>query len=84
VKLSTTLADALTEMSAKEVRKALRKKGCEELRQKGSHLQIKCDDKVPAFGAPCHTTIPMHGGDIKKGTMHSINKSVEPCVGPIR
>lgn len=75
MRLSEELTLAL-EMSARDVRKALKKKGCEELRQNGSHLQMKCQ--------ACQTTIPMHGGDIKKGTLHSIKKSVHTCVGDIQ
>ncbi len=75
MKLAESLQSALAEMSARDVRKTLRKRGCDEKRQKGSHLQVQC--------GTCQTTIPMHGGDIKKGTMHGISKSVEPCVGSI-
>lgn len=76
MKLSEDLHAALTEMSAKDVRKTLKKKGCEELRQTGSHLQVKCGDQ-------CQTTIPMHGGDVAIGTLKSIERSVKGCVGSI-
>lgn len=82
-KLSTMLESALTEMSARELRKNLRKKGCEELRQTGSHLQMKCSPRCATCGPQCQTTIPMHNGDIKKGTLQGIKKSVQPCVGTI-
>jgi predicted RNA binding protein YcfA (HicA-like mRNA interferase family) len=64
----------LTEMSARELRKILRKEGCVELRQKGSHLQVKC--------GRCQSTVPVHGGhDIKKGTLGAIERSLEVCLG---
>lgn len=57
--------------SAREVRKALRKAGCEELRQKGSHMQVQC----PPEGR--QTTVPVHGSkDIARGTLRSIERSV--------
>ena len=64
----------LAEMSARELRKILRKEGCVELRQSGSHLQVKC--------GKCQSTIPMHKGrDIKKGTLGAIERSLEICIG---
>lgn len=64
----------LTEMSARELRRLLRREGCVELRQKGSHLQIQC--------GRCQSTIPVHGArDIKRGTLGSIERSLELCLG---
>jgi predicted RNA binding protein YcfA (HicA-like mRNA interferase family) len=64
----------LTEMSARELRQKLRKEGCIELRQKGSHLQVQC--------GKCQSTIPMHKGrDIKRGTLGAIERSLEVCLG---
>lgn len=31
--------------------------------------------------ATCHTTVPMHTGDIPKGTLGSIEKAMEPAFG---
>lgn len=69
--LSHELYGAIYEMSARDVRKVLRKAGCRELRQKGSHIQILCPpDK--------QSTVPVHGKkDIKKGTLKSIEKSLD-------
>jgi len=64
--------DALLEMRPRKVRKRLRKAGCKELRQKGSHLRVSCppDDRK--------STIPVHKGkDIKKGTLKSIEKDLD-------
>ena len=62
-------------MTAREVVKQLLKHGCTEDRQKGSHRR---------FTSPCgkcHTTVAMHSGDIKKGTLASINRHMTPCLG---
>ena len=34
--------DTLLEMSARQVMKTLKKAGCEVIRQKGSHAQVRC------------------------------------------
>lgn len=61
-------------MSARALRQILRREGCVELRQKGSHLQIQC--------GKCRSTIPVHGGrDIKRGTLGSIERNLELCLG---
>lgn len=60
----------LDEISSRQVRKNLRKAGCEEIRQTGSHVQVKCPSGK-------QTTVPAHSGkDIKKGTLHAIEKSL--------
>lgn len=60
----------LDEMNSREALKSLRKAGCEEIRQTGSHVQVKCPNGK-------QTTIPAHSGkDIKKGTFHAIEKSL--------
>ena len=61
-------------MKARELRKRLRQLGCVELRQRGSHLMVRCDD--------CQTVVPVHKGeDIKPGTLRSIIKALAPCLG---
>jgi len=68
-------AQEMAEMSARELRKKLRANDCVELRQKGSHLQVKCGG--------CQSTVPVHGNDdIAKGTFRSIEKSLGVCLGP--
>jgi predicted RNA binding protein YcfA (HicA-like mRNA interferase family) len=55
--------------SAKELLKMAKGVGFAPARQKGSHLQLKhSDGRV--------TTIPMHGGDVDKGTANSILKAI--------
>ena len=71
MRLSEELVCAIFEMSSRDVRKKLRRAGCKELRQTGSHLQVMCP---PGF----RSTIPVHGKkDIKKGTLRSIERSLQ-------
>jgi predicted RNA binding protein YcfA (HicA-like mRNA interferase family) len=61
-------------MKANELLKVLRKLGCEEVRQSGSHVRVK-------FGA-CFTTVPVHAGeDLGKGLLRAIERDLEPCLG---
>lgn len=70
-RLSEELLQAIYEMSAREVRKKLRKAGCKELRQKGSHVQVVCPVNR-------QSTVPVHGKkDIKKGTLRGIERSLQ-------
>lgn len=81
MRISDQLAVELNEMSSRKLRKIIKKRGCIELRQKGSHIQVRCDD--PPGLPPCHTTIPVHGSkDIKKGTLGAIERSLKVCLGP--
>ena len=71
MRLSEELYAAVYEMSAREVRKKLRKAGCKEIRQKGSHVQVVCPVNR-------QSTVPVHGKkDIKKGTLKSIERSTQ-------
>ncbi|MDP8929355.1 MAG: type II toxin-antitoxin system HicA family toxin [Actinomycetota bacterium] len=61
-------------MTARELRKLLRKAGCDEVRQSGSHLIVRC--------GRCQTTIPVHAGrDIAVGTLRTIARHLRPCLG---
>jgi predicted RNA binding protein YcfA (HicA-like mRNA interferase family) len=61
-------------MKARELRATLRRLGCAEVRQKGSHLTVRC--------GKCQTTIPVHAGeDIAPGTLRAIVKALDPCLG---
>jgi predicted RNA binding protein YcfA (HicA-like mRNA interferase family) len=61
-------------MTAKELRRVLRNKGCIELRQKGSHLRVQCGS--------CVTTVPVHPGeDIGPGLLRQIERDLELCLG---
>jgi predicted RNA binding protein YcfA (HicA-like mRNA interferase family) len=61
-------------MTGKEVLRRLRRLGCEVVRQKGSHVRIRCGD--------CQTTVPVHAGeDLPAGTLAAIQRDLAACVG---
>lgn len=61
-------------MTASELRRILREHGCTEIRQRGSHLIVRC--------GRCQTVIPVHKGeDLRPGTLASINRALTPCLG---
>jgi predicted RNA binding protein YcfA (HicA-like mRNA interferase family) len=61
-------------MTAKDLRKLLSKHGCIEVRQKGSHLFVRC--------GKCTTVVPVHTGErIGKGLLASIGRDLAPCLG---
>lgn len=61
-------------MTARELLRILRKHGCTEARQTGSHIVVKCGE--------CQTVVAVHSGkDIPKGTLRSIERTLEPCLG---
>jgi predicted RNA binding protein YcfA (HicA-like mRNA interferase family) len=62
-------------MTAREVMRTLTKLGATLVRQTGSHARF-----VSACGK-CATTVAMHPGDIKPGTLHAIEKDMAPCYG---
>jgi predicted RNA binding protein YcfA (HicA-like mRNA interferase family) len=52
----------------------LRRLGCEEIRQKGSHVRVRC--------GRCVTTVPLHAGeDLGPGLLRAIERDLEPCLG---
>lgn len=55
-------------MKVKELLKLLKDDGWVEKDQKGSHLQLVNSNK------PGKVTVPVHKGDIPKGTVHAILK----------
>jgi predicted RNA binding protein YcfA (HicA-like mRNA interferase family) len=61
-------------MTARELRRILRDLGCIEVRQKGSHLLVRCGD--------CTTVVPVHAGEtIGPGLLRAIERQLEPCLG---
>ncbi|WP_205627057.1 type II toxin-antitoxin system HicA family toxin [Sandaracinus amylolyticus] len=61
-------------MKASEVERILKSRGATMARQKGSH-------RVWKIGT-CTVVVPSHKGeDIKVGTLHAIEKTMEPCLG---
>lgn len=61
-------------MKTQELRRLLRKAGCTEVPQSGSHLIVRCP-------SGCQTTIPIHSRDIAPGTLRNIGHMLEPCLG---
>src|SRR5207237_4953955 len=58
-------------MTGREILRRLRRLGCEIVRQRGSHVRVRC-------GA-CQTTVPAHRGqDLPPGTLRSIERDLEP------
>ena len=52
----------------------LRQHGCEVLRQKGSHVRVRC--------GRCVTTVPLHAGEnLGPGLLRAIERDVTPCLG---
>ena len=61
-------------MTARTLLKLLRSLGCQEVRQKGSHVRVKC--------GRCPTTVPVHAGeDLGPGLLRAIERDLEPCLG---
>ncbi|HEX2179703.1 MAG TPA: type II toxin-antitoxin system HicA family toxin [Actinomycetota bacterium] len=65
-------------MRAREVlRRIDSAKHCVRVRQKGSHILIKCAGK----GHSCSTVVPVHPGDLGSGLLRAIERDLEPCLG---
>ncbi len=48
---------------------------CSRVRQRGSHVVVRCP-------GGCQTVIPVHAGeDVSSGTLRAIERSLEPCLG---
>jgi predicted RNA binding protein YcfA (HicA-like mRNA interferase family) len=59
---------------ARKLLRLLKDLGCVEVRQKGSHIIVRC-------GA-CTSVVPAHAGeDLKVGTLRAIERQLEPCLG---
>jgi predicted RNA binding protein YcfA (HicA-like mRNA interferase family) len=61
-------------VTSRALTRILRQRGCEPVRQKGSHQIWRC--------GKCQTVVPMHAGDLTPGTLRSIERDLEPCLGP--
>ena len=61
-------------MTGRDVLRRLKVLGCEVVRQKGSHVRVRC--------GTCQTTVPVHRGvDLPPGTLRAIERDLEPCLG---
>lgn len=60
-------------MTARVIIRKLRERGCGSVRQRGSHRIWRCGN--------CQSVIPLHAGDLTPGTLRSIERDLEPCLG---
>lgn len=61
-------------MTSRDLLKILNALGCVEVRQKGSHIRVRC--------GMCSTTIPSHKGeDLGTGLLKAIERDLAPCLG---
>ena len=71
---SLRLVYSVRQMTAKELLRQLKALGCVEVRQKGSHVRLRCEK--------CFTTVPVHAGrDLGPGLLRAIERDLEPCLG---
>lgn len=64
----------LLDVKARDLLRLLRSLGCLELRQRGSHIVVRC--------GTCTTVVLDHGAeDLGKGLLRAIEKDLEPCLG---
>ena len=61
-------------MTGKDLIRKLKQLGCVEVRQRGSHVRVRC--------GKCMTTVPVHAGeDLGPGLLSQIERDLEPCLG---
>jgi predicted RNA binding protein YcfA (HicA-like mRNA interferase family) len=62
------------DVTSRELRRILKRFGCVEVRQTGSHLIIRC--------GTCQTVVPVHAGqDLGPGLLRAIYRDLEACLG---
>jgi predicted RNA binding protein YcfA (HicA-like mRNA interferase family) len=62
-------------MTGRDVLRRVERLSCEQLRQRGSHVIVRCP-------GGCQTVIPIHRGqDLPIGTLRSIVRTLQPCLG---
>jgi predicted RNA binding protein YcfA (HicA-like mRNA interferase family) len=62
-------------VTGREVLRRAEQHGCSPLRQRGSHVIVRCP-------GGCQSVIPVHGGqDIPIGTLRAIERALERCLG---
>lgn len=65
-------------MKSREILKKINNSGnCEEVRQKGSHLFIRCR----CGDITVTTVVPVRNKDLGTGLVRSIEWDLEPCLG---
>jgi len=61
-------------MTGRRLLRDLERRGCSLVRQRGSHVRVRCDG--------CQTTVPIHRGqDLPPGLLRAIERDLEPCLG---
>jgi predicted RNA binding protein YcfA (HicA-like mRNA interferase family) len=65
-------------MTAREVLQRIRSHGCAVVRQRGSHVLVRCGR---SDGSACVTVVPVHRGDLGRGLLRAIERDLEPCLG---
>ncbi len=62
-------------MTGRQILRVIDKLGCEQVRQRGSHVVVRC-------AGGCQTVVPVHRGeDLPTGTRRAIEQALEPCLG---
>jgi predicted RNA binding protein YcfA (HicA-like mRNA interferase family) len=62
-------------MTGREVLRLVERLGCERVRQRGSHVIVRCP-------GGCQTVIPIHRSqDLPIGTLRSIERLLARCLG---
>ena len=64
-------------MKAREIVARIESRGGYFVRQKGSHALYRADGE----GVRVQTTVPMHTGDVPRGTLRAIERELEPAFG---
>lgn len=60
-------------MTAADVARRLQRLGVTYRQARGSHRLYRVGE--------CTTVVPMHKGDLPKGTVRKIERDLEPCLG---
>jgi predicted RNA binding protein YcfA (HicA-like mRNA interferase family) len=68
----------LPRVTAAELVRALKQAGWYEVRQKGSHLRLRHDDR------PDDITVAMHAGDVPTGTLRAILRQAQMTPDELR
>ncbi|MEI7543366.1 MAG: type II toxin-antitoxin system HicA family toxin [Mycobacteriaceae bacterium] len=64
-------------MRTKEVNRKIERLGGAHVRTVGSHKRYR----VIRDGVTASTAVPQHSGDIPNGTLHKIQRDLEPALG---
>jgi len=69
-------------MTAREVIRIIERNGGVLLRQRGSHRQHEARATLAdGTEATARTTVALHAGDVRPGTLRAIERDIEPVFG---